>query len=100
MNQNESCDKMGKKDKFTIDEEFVEGKISKINNLLEGLRVPEIMAILGGVTMHFVDNIHEQTHCFGGCACDWLDHLQEQILENFPDDEDVLEEVEERLEAN
>ena len=87
-------------EKVNIDEEFVIKKTIEISELLEGLKVPEIMAILGGVTMHFVDNIHEQTHCFGGCACDWLDHLQEQILENFPDDEDVLEEVEERLEAN
>lgn len=91
---------MMENDKVNIDEEFVESKIIAISELLEGVKVPEIMAIIGGVVMHFVDNIHEQTHCFGGMASAWLEQIIEQVEDNFPDDEDFIDDIEESEKAN
>ena len=91
---------MMENEKINIDEEFVAKKTIEISELLEGLKVPEIMAIIGSVVMHFVDNIHEQTHCFGGMASAWLEQIIEQVEDNFPDDEDFIDDIEESEKAN
>ena len=89
-----------KNEKVDIDEEFVAKKAIEISELLEGLKVPEIMAIIGTVVMNFVDNVHEQIHCFGGMASDWLESIAEQVEDSFPDDEDFIDDVEESEKAN
>lgn len=87
-------------EKVNIDEEFVAKKAIEISELLEGLKVPEIMAIIGTVVMNFVDNVHEQTHCFGGMACDWLEQMAKQVEDTFPDDEDFIDDVKECEKVN
>lgn len=89
-----------KNEKVDIDEEFVVKKTIEISELLEGLKVPEIMAIIGTVVMNFVENVHEQTRCFGGMASDWLEDIAEQVEETFPDDEDFIDDVKESEKAN
>ena len=89
-----------KNEKVKIDEEFVIKKTIEISELLEGLKVPEIMAIIGSVVMNFVDNVHEQTHCFGGMASVWLEDIAEQVEDSFPDDEDFIDDIEECEKAN
>ena len=87
-------------EKVNIDEEFVAKKAIEISELLEGLKVPEIMAIIGSVVMNFVDNVHEQTHCFGEMASLWLENIAEQVEDAFPDDDDFIDDVEESEKAN
>ena len=89
-----------KNEKVKIDEEFVVKKTIEISELLEGLKVPEIMAIIGSVVMNFVDNVHEQTHCFGGMASVWHEDIAEQVEDSFPDDEDFIDDIEESEKAN
>lgn len=78
--QNGNCKTMVRNQKMTLNEKLIEEKTFAMGKAIEGMTAPEVMAVIGSLTINFVDNIHEKCEGFEYLAAEWLEQLRDQVL--------------------
>ena len=68
-----------KEKKENVDYKLVQERVMQICVLLEGLRIQECVAVLGGVITNFVGNVNVVVDGFDEIAKEWLCNLSEHL---------------------
>lgn len=82
-----------KENKIEIDTKMVEEKAREIGVILDGIKLPELFAILGNVIMECIFSAVNQGYDIRGLVSDWLDMLSSNV-EDLDSDLDFGEEYE------
>lgn len=78
-----------------IDQKIVEAKVSEISKSLDGMRIPEVFAILGSFVVSMVSCVNEDGFRFDKLVAEWLRNLADQVesMEKPDDYEDENEQT-------
>jgi len=81
--------------KVEIDEKIVNEKVDEISHVIDGMRVPELLATFGSVIVRTVTCISDEYPNIDNIVRLWLENLASQVmrLRDETDDEDEDEEV-------
>ena len=78
---------------YTVDNEGINEKAFKIDNLLNGMRIPDVLGVLGVVLIEIVLNADRQGYDIRDVFVRWLKMMAKNIAtmdsEHFGDDNDV-----------
>lgn len=78
---------------YTVDNEGINEKAFKIDNLLNGMRIPDVLGVLGVVLIEIVLNADRQGYDIRDVLVRWLKMMAKNIAtmdsEHFGDDNDV-----------
>ena len=66
-------------EKIVLDEKLIEQKRVKMSELLNGMRVPEVWAVLGQIVISLTAELQEQDDSFGDAVLGWLGNLETQV---------------------
>ena len=66
-------------EKIVLDEKLIEQKRIELSELLNGMRVPEVWAILGQIVISLTAELQEQDESFGDAVLGWLGNLETQV---------------------
>ena len=74
-----------------IDNELVLKKVQEISRKLDGMRVPELFAVLGTFVVNMVESVDEDDIGFDRIVSGWLRDLSDQVTRlNKMDDGQML----------
>ena len=66
-------------EKIVLDEKLIEQKRIELSELLNGMRVPEVWAVLGQIVISLTAELQEQDESFGDAVLGWLGNLETQV---------------------
>lgn len=66
--------------KVEIDEKLVNEKVDEISHIIDGMRVPELLATFGSVIVRTVACISEESSGIDRIVAVWLKNLSEQVM--------------------
>lgn len=66
-------------EKIVLDEKLIEQKRIELSELLNGMRVPEVWAVLGQMVISLTAELQEQDDSFGDAVLGWLGNLETQV---------------------
>lgn len=66
-------------EKIVLDEKLIEQKRIELSELLNGMRVPEVWAIIGQIVISLTAELQEQDESFGDAVLGWLGNLETQV---------------------
>ena len=66
-------------EKIVLDEKLIEQKRIELSELLNGMRVPEVWAIIGQIVISLTAELQEQDDSFGEAVLGWLGNLETQV---------------------
>lgn len=66
-------------EKIVLDEKLIEQKRIELSELLNGMRVPEVWAVLGQMVISLTAELQEQDDSFGQHVLGWLQNLEKQV---------------------
>ena len=66
-------------EKIVLDEKLIEQKRIELSELLNGMRVPEVWAVLGQMVISLTAELQEQDESFGDAVLGWLGNLETQV---------------------
>ena len=66
-------------EKIVLDEKLIEQKRIELSELLNGMRVPEVWAVLGQIVISLTAELQEQDKSFGDAVLGWLGNLETQV---------------------
>lgn len=66
-------------EKIVLDEKLIEQKRIELSELLNGMRVPEMWAVLGQIVISLTAELQEQDESFGDAVLGWLGNLETQV---------------------
>lgn len=66
-------------EKIVLDEKLIEQKRIELSELLDGMRVPEVWAVLGQIVISLTAELQERDESFGQYMQDWLQNLEKQV---------------------
>lgn len=76
-------------EKVVLDEKLIDEKRLEMSKLLNGMRVPEVWAVLGQMVITLTAELQEQDDSFGEAVLGWLKNLEGQVaafLEEMKDE--------------
>lgn len=66
-------------EKIVLDEKLIEQKRIELSELIHGMRVPEVWAVLGQIVISLTAELQERDESFGQYVQDWLQNLEKQV---------------------
>ena len=66
-------------EKIVLDEKLIEQKRIELSELINGMRVPEVWAVLGQIVISLTAELQERDESFGQYVQDWLQNLEKQV---------------------
>ena len=66
-------------EKVVLDEKLIDEKRLEMSKLLNGMRVPEVWAVLGQMVITLTAELQEQDDSFGDAVLGWLGNLETQV---------------------
>ena len=66
-------------EKVVLDEKLIDEKRLEMSKLLNGMRVPEVWAVLGQIVISLTAELQEQDDSFGDAVLGWLGNLETQV---------------------
>jgi hypothetical protein len=66
-------------EKIELDEKLIEQKRIELSELINGMRVPEVWAVLGQIVISLTAELQERDESFGQYVQDWLQNLEKQV---------------------
>lgn len=66
-------------EKVVLDEKLIDEKRLEMSKLLNGMRVPEVWAVLGQMVITLTAELQEQDDSFGEAVLGWLKNLEGQV---------------------
>lgn len=66
-------------EKIVLDEKLIEQKRIELSELLNGMRVPEVWAIIGQIVISLTAELQERDDSFGDAVLGWLGNLETQV---------------------
>lgn len=66
-------------EKIVLDEKLIEQKRIELGELIHGMRVPEVWAVLGQIVISLTAELQERDESFGQYVQDWLQNLEKQV---------------------
>ena len=66
-------------EKIVLDEKLIDEKRLEMSKLLNGMRVPEVWAVLGQMVITLTAELQEQDDSFGEAVLGWLKNLEGQV---------------------
>ena len=67
--------------KIIIESDLVEEKSKIISKILDGMRIPELFAVLSYCILNVVDNVNREYDGFGEITSNWLRDLSEKVTQ-------------------
>ena len=64
---------------IVLDEKLIEQKRIELSELIHGMRVPEVWAVLGQIVISLTAELQERDESFGQYVQDWLQNLEKQV---------------------
>ncbi len=64
--------------KLELNERLIDQKVNEILNDIEGIKIPEVMAILGGAIFRMIDHVENEVSGSGELMIEWLERLAEE----------------------